>query len=527
MKPESENVTPQANEVPISENAPETEARPAPFSLPTTGRELFFFVLMLIAGFGVFNSLLYGGANLGFAIFTVLMIVGTVVYLLISGIKPSFYSMTLLVLCAVIAAAFGRTNDGLVKFVSYVFMVVGVNLGLCLMVGCNHRNAGTFRSLLDAPGTLLTMGFGKVLPAIGGLFKATLRGKSLWRKGGAFLLGLCVALPLMAVVSSLLTSADAAFSGLLNKIPEVDVWEVFTTCFIGAFFVMVFYARGVGLRHATPYQEKRPRSTRILNPITVNTVLCAIAAVYALYLLSQLAYFMGGFFGILPKNYTLAQYARRGFFEMAFLCGLNLILMACGTFLVRKDGRVNLLTKLLCLFLGITTLFLVCAASAKMWLYINSFGLTRMRVLTQTVMLFLAFVDLVVIVWLFVPKLPYMKFFAVAALVLCALTIWVDVDMVIARHNTEAYLSGKTDTIDVVYLRELSDSAVPYLAKLAKEAPDAQVAEEAQQILTYRVIEIDDFRGWNYASATAKKHLPEKPASNEDAFGEGTPISEV
>ena len=112
----------------------------------------------------------------------------------------------------------------------------------------------------------------------------------------------------------------------------------------------------------------------------------------------------------------MAEYARRGFFEMAVLCGINLALTALSTFLVRKYGRINLLTKLLCLFIGLVTLFLVCTASAKMFLYIGSFGLTRMRVLTQIVMLFLALVDLVAMVWLFAPKLPYMKFVVVAAL---------------------------------------------------------------------------------------------------------------
>ena len=493
------------------------------FSFPTGGRELFLLILMALSGLGMCNSLLFGGANLGFAIFTVLMLLFTGIYLLISGVKPTFYSLLVVILCIVIAAAFGRSNDNLVKFIMAVFLFFGVNIGLCLMARQNLWQGGTFRTLADAPVCLGRMGFGKLPHAIGGLFAASRRSGGLWRKGGAFILGLCVAIPLVAVVISLLTSADAAFSGLLDILPELDFWEMFLTLFLGIPFVLLFYTRGVALRHTQRKEPKAPRSCNLLSPITVNTVLCAVSAVYVLYLVSQLAYFVGGFSGILPKEYTMAEYARRGFFEMAVLCGINLALTALSTFLVRKYGRINLLTKLLCLFIGLVTLFLVCTASAKMFLYIGSFGPTRMRVLTQIVTLFLALVDLVAMVWLFAPKLPYMKFVVVAALLIGAVTIWVDVDTVVAHYNTNAYLSGRMEEIDVTYLRDLNHAAVPYLAKLAEEAPDETEADQAMFYLRHMRVETEDFRDWNYATGLAKKFLPVPGEAADVVTGELSP----
>ena len=103
------------------------------FPFPTGGRELLLLALMALCGLGMCNSLLVGGANLGFAIFTVLMILFTAVYLLISGVRPTVYSLTVLILCMTIAAAFGRSNDHFVKFIMAVFLFFGVNTGLCLM----------------------------------------------------------------------------------------------------------------------------------------------------------------------------------------------------------------------------------------------------------------------------------------------------------------------------------------------------------------------------------------------------------
>ena len=89
-----------------------------------------------------------------------------------------------------------------------------------------------------------------------------------------------------------------------------------------------------------------------------------------------------------------------------------------------------------------------------------------------------------------------------------AVTIWVDVDTVVAHYNTEAYLSGRMEEIDVTYLRDLNHAAVPYLAKLAKEAPDEAVADQAMFYLQHMSVDIEDFRDWNYASGLAKSQLP-------------------
>lgn len=236
-----------------------------------------------------------------------------------------------------------------------------------------------------------------------------------------------------------------------------------------------------------------------------------VGLVYAVYLLSQLAYFSGGLSGILPEEYTMAQYVRRGFFEMAWLSGINLGLMCFAMGLVEKKDAAPRLTKVLCLFLGLVTLFLITTASAKMFLYIGSFGLTRKRLLTEIIMVWLAITTVLVSVWLFKPKFPYMKGVVIAALVLSAVTFWVDVDTVVARYNVRAYQSGALEEIDVSHIAGLGYGATPYLAELAEDA-DPEVAERADRYLTYRGIDIVDFRDWNYKEAAAKKILDEYPA---------------
>ena len=227
-----------------------------------------------------------------------------------------------------------------------------------------------------------------------------------------------------------------------------------------------------------------------------------VCLVYLVYLFSQLAYFTGGLSGILPQEYTMAQYARQGFFEMAWLCAINLFTVAIAVAVVKKEEKAPLFTRLLCLFISLITLFFVVAASAKMGLYIGSYGLTRLRVLTEVIMVFMAITTVLVAIWLFVPKMPYMKAVLLTALVMGALVLWVDVDTVVAAYNVTAYEKGLLDTLDVPYLATLSDGAIPYIARAAEIMPGA-----GNVLHIIEPNRWNDLRDWNIASWLAERIL--------------------
>lgn len=474
---------------------------------PTGHRELIFGVLIVISALALFNFIVWGGFNLGFAIASGLCILITTVYLLSTGCKLTPYSAALLVLSLVICAGFARSGDDFVKFVMVCFLLCSVNLGLCLLSGQNLRDTGRFSSLLDAPRAIFTMGMGKISLAVQGLTQAFRRSGTLGQKSAAVLIGLLIAVPVLAVMVPLLMFADAAFEGLMDLLPEMDVGQIFNTVLWGGCLAVVLYTRGIALRHF-PKQESAVKPARKgIHVFTVNTVLGAVCVLYGVYLFSQLAYFVGGFAGILPEEYTMAEYARRGFFEMAWLCAINLGIISFSVGLVRKEGTAPLSTRLLCLFIGIITVFFVAASSGKMFLYIGGYGLTRLRLLTQIIMLWLGLTTVFVMLHLFLPKFAYMRLTVLCAMVIGAVLFWADVDTIVASYNVNAYFSGRLETVDVKHLGDLSDSAVPYLELLAEQG-DGEVAKAAQTELIwqgrYYDSWYDDFRGWNYASATAE-----------------------
>lgn len=494
------------NNHPWSESVLKTPTPPAePASaFPTSRKELIYGLLALICSLMLCNFVIYGGFQLGFAIAMCAYILCAAGYLLASGAKLSVYSGLLLGLSLIIAAGFGRSDDGFVKFVMVCFLTVSVNLGLCLTAGQNRRCPGNAGSLIDAGRTMVSMGYGQIPNALGGLFGSLKRKGSVAKKVGFVAIGLWIILPVMGIVIALLIKADAAFENLMKKLPEFKMNETVVTVILGAGLFCVIYARSVALAKLEKTEPVAKSNTKGFDKLIVNTALIGLCLVYLLYLVSQLTYLVSGFAGIVPEGYTPAEYARRGFFEMAWLCAINMGLILLAVSLVRKSGdRAPLSTRLMCLFLGLVTLFMAVVASSKMLTYIDNYGLTRLRVMTQLIIIFFGLMALTVSVSLFLKKPRYMPVLLIGALLLGGSTLWVDVDSVVAAYNVHAYQTGALETVDVYYLGELGSGAIPHIAKLVDDQNPA-VAKDAQYILDHSFAYWEDFRDWNYAEWRAR-----------------------
>ena len=480
--------------------------RKPPVTFPTGKGELLFGLWTLAFSLLLCNSLFFAGAGLGFGLAVLALLGGTWYYLRRRGHRFGWYEMALVGLCTLIAAGFLVSDDGMTKFCMVLLLMTVPSLGFCIAAGQNRYRTAGFLSLLDSPRTTFGLGVGCMGEMGRGIRAAFRTAGTLGKNTGAVGLGLVAAIPVVAIMIPLLMSADAAFQGLLELLPEFQVEEALVTAILGCCMGIVLYTRGVALHH-NPKSEAAPKPIKGIHPLTVNTILLAVTAVYLAYLASQLAYFVGGFSGILPEDFTLAEYARRGFFEMGELVAINLAIIALAVGLVKKESGTSGLTRILCLFIGLISVFLVCTASAKMFMYIGSYGLTRARVVTEVFMLWLAVTTVLVCIWLFREKLPYMKLSLVLGLVLCAVFFWADVDARVAQHNVRAYQTGRLETVDVLYLSTLSSGAVPYLQELTEDS-NPNIAEKADDALTdYYVYSAGDLRSWNWTAWRAQKIL--------------------
>ena len=242
---------------------------------------------------------------------------------------------------------------------------------------------------LDGVNALLIAPFGSFFLRIRVLWR-TLSG--LWtgkgRSRASALAAVAVAAVLLWAALSLLARADATFSmgvqGLLRLLDSEHLvnflFRLLLSLPVGAYLYGLVF--GCARRAPARVQAQRAgldrwRASLRRVPDGVWCVLLAIfAAVYAVFFCIQGRYLFGAFGRSLPAGFTVAEYARQGFFELCRVMALNFAL-AGAVWLSgarRSRGERGMLTVLLLE----SVLFAVTAAS-KLWLYIDCFGFTPLR----------------------------------------------------------------------------------------------------------------------------------------------------
>lgn len=452
---------------------------------PAGARDLVFAGILAVLCVLAANFYLWGGLGLAASVVTALIFFTGAVYLLKHRRKITGYSIYCGLAYVVGAGAFLISDGGFLHFLLIHVLLALATVGMMEVMELRADKDSSFRNLGDFFRTLFGLTFGNIGAAFYGIFhRKDENGETRNRKMGAPLLGFACAIPVLLIVIPLLMSSDEAFDNMLGRISGDTVGELVLSTILGLFAFLLIFSRLFALPK-TEKREKAPSEFRGMASVTLCVALGMISLVYVLYLVSQLAYFFDAFSGLLPDGFSVAEYARRGFFEMCTVCAINLALIFLASLLSRKvKGKSPLAIRLFSLFFCIFSLVLISTALSKMFLYIDSFGMTHKRILTSVFMLFLAVMFLAVGLRLFVPKVPYMKIGLITASLLLIATCYANVDSMIAEYNVTAYQNHKLASIDMDTIRwELDqDSTVPWLLELLEDEDQAVRAEAAEQL---------------------------------------------
>lgn len=497
-------------------------------ALPWNARDGIFLATAVALGLLIADWALWGGFNLGFSICYALLLIWTLAYRGRSVVRARPIGIFCGAASLAGAGLFAWTADELLCFL-WLWMIA---LLFCVFAAsvCGVELGGGLRLIGDALRSILPAPFRNIhRPFLSMAVSGNARGGRMFRQ---VLLGLLLAAPVLAIVLPLLIGSDAAFEGLFRSLVG-NLGDVPFKLILGLILAALIFSLGFALRKGlvkAPVREER-EARGILGTAAVVTLLGMLLLVYAAYLLSQLAYFFSAFSGILPEGYvfTAAEYARRGFFELCAVCAVNLLVVCILPRLTRREEGVPGAVKALCALVCVFCLIFAAVAFSKMALYVQRFGLTRLRLLTSAFMALLVCVLLIALVQLFVNRLPAAQLVLVLACVLGLALGYAKPDAWIARYNVARYQAGTLEAIDVEYLGGLSADAVPELIALL-DSPDESLRTAAAQALDWKrelyctadEAAPDGFRAWNRSRNAARALLTENSA-RISALLEGSP----
>ncbi len=317
------------------------------------------------------------------------------------------------------------------------------------------------------------------------------------KKTLGILAGVLCAVPVLAVVIPLLVSSDVAFESLISKItPDLGplAAQIIITVFVSPF--IIGFAVSLKKRESSVFKSRKSKG---FDTAFLASFFTALSICYIVYLFTQLAYFFSAFSGLLPQDYkfSYAEYARRGFFELCAIAGINLVLIFFMIIFSRKkDGKIPVILKIFGCFIGAFTLLITATAISKMYMYIQNYGMTVLRIGTSVFMIIMALTFFAVIIRLFSDKINVLRFALLISGVALVLLGTFNINAVVAKYNYEAYKSGKLGSIDTSYLYDLGDEGVPYLYKLLDDEENKLNAKSdlwnARNMVYYDIYEETD-----------------------------------
>ena len=218
----------------------------------------------------------------------------------------------------------------------------------------------------------------------------------------AMAVGALLALGLLALAVQNLSGADAAFEELLRKtlgklqwrMDQWTIWNALLHLPVGAYLFGLIAGTGRETTESVRARGERVnaavRSLRKV-PCTVWTVALGVfALVYLAFFGLQAGYLFGAFARRLPEGYTVAEYARQGFFSLCRVLAVNFALLWLVTRTCARPVREEKPALILCAVLLCQSLVFAVIAASKLYLYIDCFGFTPRRLQSAWLILVLA-----------------------------------------------------------------------------------------------------------------------------------------
>jgi len=292
--------------------------------------------------------------------------------------------------------------------------------------------------------------------------------------------GIVIALPVIAIFASLLSSADPIFADRFKKFIDMFNIDNLPEYIFRLVYILFFaYAIAGTFLHAAQKSndqvEEKQRFAPFLGFTESAIVLGSVVILFVAFVAIQFQYFFGGQTNIHIDGYTFAEYARKGFGELVAVAFFSLLLLLGLGAITRRDTESQRRT-FSGLGVGLVGLVLVMLVSAfqRLVLYETAYGFSRLRTYTHVFMIWLALLLVTVVVL----EIMRRERAAGLAMILAALGFVVsltllNVDSFIVKQNVQRELRSVADKsltqgvrveLDAQYFLDLSDDAVPALA---------------------------------------------------------------
>lgn len=440
--------------------------------------ECILSVVVALLAFGFVRFVLFNETGFITTGLYIAIITSVILFLKKKKFRISGLNRFIAVILYMFSAVFSITDNNFIKILDVVFLfATGAYFIYSVTAQKNQLERflpfAMIKSLLEYPFSK----FGIQSKVV----KSAVRSSGFGKNLAMIFAGLLITVPVTAVVTSLLMSADSNFSDMLTGFADrfayantgVLIVQILIAIPCSHYLFAMIYSNvcreGLNVLDEE-YCKSSVADMRFMNNLIIYTAVTPLLFIYILFFISQAEYFLSGFGGNLPEGYSYAVYARKGFFELFAVSLINLGVIVITNIIAKNGGKNKPLTlKIYSITLCIFTLILIATALSKMVMYIDEYGLTQLRVYTTWFMILCAVIFVLIVIKQIFFEFRIEKWATVFFTVMFGTLCFSRPDALIAKYNIEMYNSGRLEELDTSAIKDMSDDAV---LELVKSCPD-------------------------------------------------------
>jgi hypothetical protein len=430
--------------------------------------------------------------GINFAVFSTFCIIGALYFLLSEGFRPHRASLLLVVPIGFFAIVTFVRAEPLTTFLAYTFTLFLMAILATTYLGgrwFQYTISDYVTKIFSLLGSIISYPFTLSIDICRARIKAGITPikSHFW----SVLRGITIALPIVAMFTYLLASADLVFSQKLFEFMNIFNAKNFSEYLWRLTYILAigYGLAGVILHAATLSTdekligEDKPLLQPLLGFIESVIVLGSVVTLFTLFVVIQFQYLFGGETNINVVGYTYSEYARKGFGELVAVAFFALLMwLTLSTITKRESELLRRIFSGLGVALMVLVLVILVSAYQRIALYEVVYGFSRLRIYTHV---FLVWLALLLIATIVLEILRRERAFALAALLMAsgfAISLPIlNVDAFIVQQNLQRELlatAANNVELDTRYFIHLSADAIPALVSMLQTPSLPEVAKE-------------------------------------------------
>lgn len=259
------------------------------------------------------------------------------------------------------------------------------------------------------------------------------------------------------IVIGLLCSADNEFAKIFSTIfKDINIFNVseltgrIIIIIIAFFYFAGFFMNMLDKENGLKEFEKEEKIEK-KESYTIRMMLTVLNVVYLVFCFTQIKVLFT------EQNIKYSEFARKGFFQLMIVSLINIVMiLKANNKNLKETEKQEKYKKTMCIVMVIFTLIIIISAFARMTLYQQNYGYTRLRILVDLTLITEIILLIPTIIYILKNKIDLIKTYFVIIITMYCLVNFINIDKIIMKNNFNRY--KETGYIDLNYLMEMNNS---------------------------------------------------------------------